>query len=287
MQTSLSPHSGALRWILEYDNPSARYLGLINLLDTTWPLLFLAQLGVFPTLAIRNACDFVLDHSRRVGCRPGQPVDGRFIAGLAPGSALNCLNGNLLYALEHLGYRNDPRFIQAREGLLRHLDRWGFKCPRNNELDCWWGAVKVLRAFLDGQIESQPDPLIQAVVTRGVQLIKAIPLLGAPYPACTGDDGGRLRLGFPLDHKADVLETLTVLVLAGEESEPVVEEGIQWLLSRRDAQGRWHLESTPDRIWASFGQTGQPNKWVTQRALRLLKLATSPYWTQITLEPAQ
>ena len=34
---------------------------------------------------------------------------------------------------------------------------------------------------------------------------------------------------------------------------------------------RWALEYTPDNTWATFGQLGQPNKWVTLRALGALK----------------
>ena len=41
---------------------------------------------------------------------------------------------------------------------------------------------------------------------------------------------------------------------------------------KRDAQGRWLLEyDYTGKTWGDFGVKKQPNKWVTLRALRVLK----------------
>ena len=43
---------------------------------------------------------------------------------------------------------------------------------------------------------------------------------------------------------------------------------------KQDDQGRWPLEySYTGKIWNDFGAKKQPNKWVTLRALRVLKAA--------------
>jgi hypothetical protein len=39
---------------------------------------------------------------------------------------------------------------------------------------------------------------------------------------------------------------------------------------KQGRDGRWILERAPDNTWASFGQVGRANKWVTIRALRVL-----------------
>jgi hypothetical protein len=152
-----------LTWVLEPENPSARYLTLTEVLDrapddpdvaaaraaipnvkparaildaqfagsgywikpdvgyspkyraTVWQVVFLAQLGAPPIEppieAVRRACDYVLDHSRRLTDRRGN-LDGRFVAGKAARTAVNCLNGNLLWALGRLGH---GRLKRARQ----------------------------------------------------------------------------------------------------------------------------------------------------------------------------
>jgi hypothetical protein len=44
--------------------------------------------------------------------------------------------------------------------------------------------------------------------------------------------------------------------------------------SKQDEQGRWNLENNyPSKTWANFGSLNKPNKWVTIRALRVLRRA--------------
>jgi hypothetical protein len=44
------------------------------------------------------------------------------------------------------------------------------------------------------------------------------------------------------------------------------------LLAKRDAQGRWPLEySYAGKSWFDLGQKKKSSKWVTLRALRVLK----------------
>jgi hypothetical protein len=45
-----------------------------------------------------------------------------------------------------------------------------------------------------------------------------------------------------------------------------------FILSKQGAQGRWKLEnSLQGKMWADIEQKGKPSKWVTLRALRVLK----------------
>jgi hypothetical protein len=46
--------------------------------------------------------------------------------------------------------------------------------------------------------------------------------------------------------------------------------------SKQDAEGRWKLEySYNGKTWVDIERKGQPSKWVTLRALRVLKAAYS------------
>ena len=44
--------------------------------------------------------------------------------------------------------------------------------------------------------------------------------------------------------------------------------------SKQDARGRWKMEyGYNGKTWADIEEKGQPSKWVTLRALRVLKAA--------------
>jgi hypothetical protein len=82
-------------------------------------------------------------------------------------------------------------------------------------------------------------------------------------------------LGFPLSYWSDVLETLSVLVALGYGRDPRLADAACWLLGKQDAQGRWTLEhGLNGKMWADIEQQGQPSKWVTLRALRVVKALT-------------
>ena len=321
-----------LPWLLEADNPSARYLALTGLLDrpaadpevmaaqaaipgwgparaildaqwpegfwmrpgvgyspkhkaTVWQVIFLAALGVPCTEAMDRACAYVLDHSRL--------PDGRFSARTIKSAALRktasgavaCLNGNLLRAMFQLGYK-EPRLEESLEALAGMVARDGFRCRFNaagppparmrDGLPCAWGAIKALAAFAEVP-EEQHSPAVRAAVEAGIALLLSGDLAAGTrpllWPNCSP---GRLwrKFGFPLGYTSDLLEALEVLpgtapVAVGRN--PRLEAAVEVVLSKRDEEGRWALEYTPDNTWANFGKVGQPNKWVTLRALRALK----------------
>ena len=236
---------------------------------TVWQILFLAQLGAPPIEAIRCACEYVLDHSRMVTDRRGLS-DGRFVDGKGPYAATNCLNGNLIWALRRFGYGQDRRLSEAQAGMVDAIAQHGFACRFNGGLDCAWGAIKALRACLEIPA-AERQPAVDIVIEWGVRLLLSVPLLEASYPSPYGVSAAWFALCFPLTCSADLLEVLEVLTKAGENSHPQVQAGRQWLLERQDCLGRWKLERTPDKMWSSFGRVGEPNPWVTLRALSWLK----------------
>jgi hypothetical protein len=47
---------------------------------------------------------------------------------------------------------------------------------------------------------------------------------------------------------------------------------LEWLLAKQDAHGRWkNRYAYNGKLWADIERQGQPSKWVTLRALRVLK----------------
>ena len=120
-----------------------------------------------------------------------------------------------------------------------------------------------------------------AAVERGVELLLSARPLDATYPTASRVSDRWFKLGFPLSYRADVLQAMLALAQAGYADHPFVQASAKWLLAKRDIQGRWTLEQVPGKMWASFGQVGQPNKWVTLRAAQLLKAAGKLPWTDM------
>jgi hypothetical protein len=50
---------------------------------------------------------------------------------------------------------------------------------------------------------------------------------------------------------------------------------LRLVLSKQDAAGRWKMEYTYNgKTWADIEEKGKPSKWVTLRALCVLKAAS-------------
>ena len=80
------------------------------------------------------------------------------------------------------------------------------------------------------------------------------------------------KFGYPIGYVTDVLQNLEVLTNLGYAKDARLTNAIDLLLSKRDDQGRWMLEYTYNgKTWIDIETKNQPSKWVTLRALRVLK----------------
>lgn len=58
----------------------------------------------------------------------------------------------------------------------------------------------------------------------------------------------------------------------GYGGDPRLRNALQLILSKQDTQGRWKLENTLNgKMWIDIEKRGEPSKWITLRALRVLK----------------
>jgi hypothetical protein len=146
-----------------------------------------------------------------------------------------------------------------------------FACGINAGQPCAWGATKAMKALL-AVPAGQRSPAIQRALERGEQFLLRYDLSRANYPYTGKVSRAWFMLGFPLSYWSDVLETLAVLVALGHGHDPRLAEALSWLLSKQDAQGRWKLENALNgRMWIDLEERGKPSKWITLRALRVLK----------------
>jgi hypothetical protein len=221
---------------------------------TVWQILFLAQLGVGRCGSLDQAVVHLLEANQR--------GDGAFRASKEMGDTPLCLNGSLLWALETLGYGDTPPVRRAWAWLAQHVDNCGFGTTHGKREVCPWGAVKVLWAA-NAVSEGRRVGVVESLRHGAVQSLLATP----PDPVRA--DPRWFQLTYPLAHSADLLQWLAVLVDAGCGDDPCLDVAWSWLARKKLSVGRWPLERVPGKLWADFGETGRPNKWITLRALAL------------------
>jgi hypothetical protein len=259
--------------------------------SSVWSVTFLAMLGADGNdIRVRAGCSYVLDHSRAPAPYGGFTYDGR-----ASGT-IQCLAGNLVAAMVDLGLLEDPRLGEAIDWLARsvtgngiapaeeksapiHYYRSGnsgpgFVCAANEHQPCAWGAVKTMLAFSKIP-EEQRTPAVQKAIAAGVDFLFSRDPAVADYPIpsySSKPSESWFRFGYPLGYVTDVLQNLEVLTALGYGHDPRLRHAVDLVLSKRGKDGRWLMKYTYNgKMWADIETPNQPSKWVTLRALRVLK----------------
>lgn len=257
--------------------------------SSVWSILLLAQLGasVEQDERIAKACGYLLEHALTPG--------GHFTATGAPSGTVDCLQGNLCWALLELGY-DDPRLETAFEWMARSVTGEGiaplqdkrapvryyagkcgptFACGANNKLPCAWGAVKVMLAL--GKLPAtRRTPLIEHAIDHGIDFLLGVDPATADYPCGFNSKPSRnwRKFGFPVFYVTDLLQIVDALAGLGRGNDPRLENALDVIYAKQDDHGRWPLEyEYTAKTWVDFGPKKQPNKWVTLRALRVMKAA--------------
>jgi len=253
---------------------------------TVWNLVFLDQLGADPTHdGVRRAVEYVLRLCpTTVG---GFGCSGSHLERPPPPSAvIHCLNGNILRAVIDFGYFDHPAVKNAVDWSARTItgegvDRWYksgtcgpvFECAANERQQCAWGAVKAMKG-LAAIPPRRRTRLVRRAIDVGAEFLLSRDPAVADYPMGYGNvkpNGSWFKLGFPSGYISDVLEVLEVLTELGRGSDPRLDNAKIWLLGLQDDQGRWtNRRSYHGKTTVDFEEQGQPSKWVTMRACRVL-----------------
>jgi len=255
--------------------------------SAVWSVMMLAQLGATADEdpRITTASAYLLDHALNRG--------GQFSMSGPPSGTLDCLQGNLCWALLELGC-HDPRLETAFDWLARSVTGEGiapieerdapvryyagkcapdFACGANNKLPCAWGAVKVMLALGKWPADRR-TPVMQRAIEHGVAFLLSTDPALAEYPNGYNDkpSGNWWKFGFPVFYVTDLLQNVEALVALGYGRDPRLARALDIIREKQDAAGRWPLEyDYAGKTWCDFGPKKQPNPWVTIRALRVLK----------------
>ena len=255
--------------------------------STVWSLITLGQLGASVKLDMRvgRACDYLL--------KTALTPQGQFSMNGSPSATIDCLQGNLCAALLALGC-DDPRLELAYEWMARSVTGEGlasskelnaplryfyakcgplFACGYNGQLPCAWGAVKVMLAFSRWPA-ARRTPLMQRAIQQGLDFLFSADPARADYPTRNSakPSPNWRKFGFPVFYITDILQVLEALVALGYGHDPRLANALDLVRQKQDEQGRWSMEyNYTGRTWVDFGAEKQPNKWVTLRALKVLK----------------
>ncbi len=254
--------------------------------STVWSVIFLDQLGADgddPRIGI--ACEYLLEHAQAASGGFGAIATGD--ARPAPSTVAHCLNGNLLRALVGFGWLDDERVRRSvawqaaaitGEGEIRFyrssLPGPGFRCGANEGQPCAWGATKAVLA-LARIPAARREPPVERALRAGVEFLLSCDPATADYPRGYGNakpSGSWFRLGFPSGYVTDVLQVLEALCEAGAAGDPRLRPAVAWLLEQQDSDGRWaNRYAYEGKMVVDIDRPGQPSRWVTLRACRVLK----------------
>ncbi|MFC1953914.1 nitrogen fixation protein NifH, partial [Chloroflexota bacterium] len=82
------------------------------------------------------------------------------------------------------------------------------------------------------------------------------------------------KFGYPIGYVADVIQNLEALTALDQAQDIRLVNALNYIKGKKDSQGRWGMEySLNGKMWADIEKKGQPSKWITLRALRVLKAA--------------
>ena len=247
---------------------------------STHTLLILAELGAKRTSNIENAIEFMFQFQRTSGhFLRDLPKTEKGKASIVKDGC--CLDGNILYYLNHFGYLDDPRTQKLLDFQIEYHsdDVGGWKCrafpidrskvfPEN----CYMGGIKVLKAFstIPKKLRS-PD--VERIIKQEVEIIleNAVNKYLKNIDGSRKEKAGWKRFGFPLFYQSDILEVLDILTSLGVKDDRM-KDAIDFVINAQDQSGKWILKNTFNgKMFCEIEEKGKPSKWITLRASRVLQ----------------
>jgi hypothetical protein len=241
--------------------------------STMHVLWLLRLLGLDPASAeARRAVGLVRDHVTWHGSGPPECDANTFFAG----EVEPCINAQVAAAGAYFGQEVDG--IVGRL-LAEQLSDGGWNCeaPHGSTRSSFNTTICVLEALLEHERASGASARVTEARLRGQEYLLERRLFRR---RSTGERIERdrksgavwTRFAFPTWWHYDVLRGLDYLQSAGVTPDDRAAEAIALVASKRDEQGRWPLDARYPGVMPIEidGAEGQPSRWNTLRALRVL-----------------
>jgi hypothetical protein len=181
-----------------------------------------------------------------------------------------CINGGTLALGAYFGR---PTESLARRLVGEQLDDGGWNCEApKSARSSFHTTICVLEGLLEYERAVGSAPEIAAARRRGEQYLLE---RGLFRRRSTGEvaNPAFLKFAFPPRYHYDVIRALDHLRDAGIQPDARIGDALHVVESLQQADGRWLLDSAHDEALAfPFGESvGQPSRWNTLRALRVLR----------------
>jgi hypothetical protein len=184
-----------------------------------------------------------------------------------------CINGRTVAIGAYFG--QDVKGIVDRL-LTEQMADGGWNCEQENgsTRGAFDSTLNVLEGLLEYERSTGSNGAIAAARQRGEEYLLDRRLL---HRLSDGEIPQKrwLYVGFPNAWFYDVVRVLDYMRQARPEADERMTEALDIVESKRDADGRWPLDHAyHDASLVDFGESeGQPSRWITLRALRVLRWA--------------
>jgi hypothetical protein len=151
---------------------------------------------------------------------------------------------------------------------------WNCELERGSTRGSFHSTINVLEALLEYERAGTGKHLAQVPEARGrgdEYLLERHLLRRLSTGEEVSEHFG--RFGFPYAYRFNLLRGLDYFRAAGASKDPRMDEALQLIRQRRGADGKWLLENSHEEEWVlDMGEgEGQPSRWVTLQALRVLR----------------
>lgn len=256
---------------------TVKYKGLV------WSLITLAELGAKSTSQITEQCEYLLENAQ-------DKQDGGFSQNTAIKTGggrilevIPCLTGNMVWSLIHFGYLDDPRLQRAVDWLTTFMrfndgiEEQPQASPYDRFEMCWgahtchMAVVKALKG-LSAVPAARRTTAVNETINKAVEFMLIHHIYKKSHDLSKKSKPGWLRLGFPNMYQTDILEILDIISGLGINDRRM-DDAVGIIAKKQDNQGRWRIENTycSDRLLMTIGQKGEQSKWLTLKAMRVLK----------------
>jgi len=252
---------------------------------TAWRFMLLAEFGADGSLPqIRKTAGYLSKYAQIVNggfctrdVRHRQPTT----------NGTPCFTGNMVWSYIRLGYIDDPHVQKGIEWIVKYsrfddgdATHWPKWLPQDPNDFCWGrhtcfrGVIAHLQALAEIPVKKRSVP-VQQILDVGAEYIlihhvyKHSHDLSKPIAKYA-------QVGFPLFVENDMLRMLLFLTRL-DIRDLRMQDAIDRLVNKQNKLGQWKQQHTyPKTKWTGFmpipiDPKGQPSKWVTLRALMVLK----------------
>ncbi|MFN2198504.1 MAG: hypothetical protein ACK2UW_20455 [Anaerolineales bacterium] len=242
--------------------------------DSTMHVLWLLRwLGLDPASPqAQRALGRVREHVTWRGAGPPECDDHRFFEGeLEP-----CINGQVAMAGAYFG-QDVGGLIDRLLGEQLADGGWNCEAENGSTRASFNTTICVLEALLEYEHSGADQPEVTAARRRGEAYLLDRRLFrrrstGAVIRHDRKGGADWTQFAFPAWWHYDVLRGLEYLRRAGVAPDERVDEAVDLVLSKRGSDGRWTLEARYPGVMPvemDAGE-GQPSRWITLHALRVL-----------------